>query len=398
MSYATARRAGRNPQVHPQPLRRYAVLLRVPILVALILLLLAATTASAAPDIRGKRAQAQAVLDQVRELDAEVGAAAERWNGANLKLQSLEAELSATRVSLRRARAGFQLAQRRAGDRLVELYVSGTPDSALEVILGARSLNEVTDLLDARERVADQDARLIDEIGSFRDQVQQRERRLIQARSEQAQTVKRLAAERSAIEARLVERQRLLASVQEEVQKLEAEERARQAALRRRAMASLRQQQQQSSEPPPADGVAPAAPAAGEPPADDGGVEPPPPSGGRGTQVVAIAMRYLGVPYRWGGASPSTGFDCSGFTMYVYAKIGVSLPHYAASQYGMGVAVSRSQLQPGDLVFFRGLGHMGMYVGGGNFIHAPHTGDVVKISSLSDSYYTRNWVGARRIL
>jgi cell wall-associated NlpC family hydrolase len=372
-------------------------LLRVPILVALILLLLAATTASAAPDIQGKRAEAQAVLDQVRELDAEVGAAAERWNGANLKLQSLEAELNATRVSLRRARAGFQVAQRRAGDRLVDLYVSGTPDSALEVILGARSLNEVTDLLDARERVADQDARLIDEIGSYRDQVQQRERRLIQARSEQAQTVKRLAAERSAIEARLVERQRLLASVQEEVQELEAEERARQAALRRRAMASLRQQEQQSSEPPPADGPAPA-PAAGEPPADDGGVEPPPPSGGRGTQVVAIAMRYLGVPYRWGGASPSTGFDCSGFTMYVYAKIGVSLPHYAASQYGMGVAVSRSQLQPGDLVFFRGLGHMGMYVGGGNFIHAPHTGDVVKISSLSDSYYTRNWVGARRIL
>ncbi len=84
--------------------------------------------------------------------------------------------------------------------------------------------------------------------------------------------------------------------------------------------------------------------------------------------------------------------------MYVYAQLGVSLPHYAAAQYDMGVAVGRDQLQPGDLVFFRGLGHMGMYVGGGNFIHAPHTGDVVKISSLSDSYYTANWVGARRVV
>lgn len=398
MSYAKARFAGRKPQVRPQSLRRHAAVLRIPILVALILLVLAATTASAAPDIQGKRAEAQAVLDQVRELDAEVGAAAERWNGANLKLQSLEAELSSTRASLQRARAGYRVAQRRAGDRLVELYVSGSPDSALEVILGARSLNEVTDLLDARERVAAQDARLIEEIGSYREQVQQRERRLVRARSQQAVTVKRLASERAAIEARLVERQRLLAGIQDEVRRLEAQERARQAALQRRALTSLRRQQQQADEPPPADATTPSTAAGDTAPADDGGVEPPPPSGGRGTQAVAIAMRYLGVPYKWGGASPSTGFDCSGFTMYVYAKVGVSLPHYAASQYGMGVAVSRSQLQPGDLVFFRGLGHMGMYVGGGNFIHAPHTGDVVKISSLSDSYYTRNWVGARRIL
>jgi len=126
--------------------------------------------------------------------------------------------------------------------------------------------------------------------------------------------------------------------------------------------------------------------------------EPPPPDAGRGAQVVAIAMQYLGVPYRWGGASPETGFDCSGLTMYVYAQIGVSLPHYAAAQYRLGSPVSKGQLAPGDLVFFRALGHMGMYIGGDNFIHAPRTGDVVKISSLSEPYYVSTWVGARRIL
>jgi len=111
--------------------------------------------------------------------------------------------------------------------------------------------------------------------------------------------------------------------------------------------------------------------------------------------VVSIAMQYLGVPYVWGGASPS-GFDCSGFTMYVYAQIGVSLPHYTGAQYAMGVAVPRDQLQPGDLVFFDGLGHEGMYIGNNQFIHAPHTGDVVKISSIT-GWYASTYVGARRV-
>ena len=109
-------------------------------------------------------------------------------------------------------------------------------------------------------------------------------------------------------------------------------------------------------------------------------------------------MQYLGIPYVWGGASPVSGFDCSGFIMYVYAQVGVSLPHHAASQYNYGVPVSSDDLQPGDLVFFNGLGHAGIYIGGGQFIHAPHTGDVVKISSLSDSWYAATYVGARRIL
>ena len=125
-----------------------------------------------------------------------------------------------------------------------------------------------------------------------------------------------------------------------------------------------------------------------------------PTNGPIGARAVAIAERYLGVPYRWGGADPLTGFDCSGFTMYVYNQLGIDLTHYTGAQWYEGARVPPSELQPGDLVFFepspRGPQHEGIYIGDGQFIHAPHTGDVVKISSLDDPSYWFGYVGAVR--
>ena len=125
-----------------------------------------------------------------------------------------------------------------------------------------------------------------------------------------------------------------------------------------------------------------------------------PTDGSIGSQAVRIAMQYLGIPYRWGGADPITGFDCSGLTMYVYAQLGIELTHYTGSQFYEGTRVPPWALRPGDLVFFhpssRGPQHEGMYIGGGRFIQAPHTGDVVKISSLSDLGYAFGFVGAVR--
>jgi cell wall-associated NlpC family hydrolase len=119
-------------------------------------------------------------------------------------------------------------------------------------------------------------------------------------------------------------------------------------------------------------------------------LKPPP----VGVLAVAYAKRFLGVPYQWGGSSPG-GFDCSGLVRYVYRRFGVDLPHSSYADFNLGRRVGRWALKPGDLVFFSGLGHVGMYVGHGRFIHAPHTGTRVQISSLAA--YGGSYVGARRL-
>jgi cell wall-associated NlpC family hydrolase len=114
-------------------------------------------------------------------------------------------------------------------------------------------------------------------------------------------------------------------------------------------------------------------------------------------RVVTFARHFLGIRYSYGGTSPSSGFDCSGFTRYVYAHFGITLPHYSGAQFDRGRRVSRAGLRPGDLLFFDGLGHVGMYIGSGRFIHAPHSGTTVSIDTLS-GWYSGQYDGARRLL
>jgi cell wall-associated NlpC family hydrolase len=112
-------------------------------------------------------------------------------------------------------------------------------------------------------------------------------------------------------------------------------------------------------------------------------------------RLVAYARRFLGVRYVYGGTSPHTGFDCSGFTRFVYAHFGIALPHYSGGQFLLGRRIARGQLRAGDLVFFDGLGHVGLYLGGGRFIHAPHTGARVSIDTLA---HHGGYDGARRLI
>ena len=119
-----------------------------------------------------------------------------------------------------------------------------------------------------------------------------------------------------------------------------------------------------------------------------------------GSQIVKEAKKYLGVPYKYGGASPD-GFDCSGFVYYVYRSLGIKISRTQPEMYEQGRSVSKSELKPGDLVFFQntykaGISHVGIYVGDGKFIHSPHSGEVVSYSNLNSDYYTSHYYGAAR--
>jgi len=388
----------------------------------LVAALLAGDLSAASPKdrLRAKQAQAEAVLAQVNKLNQSFEASVEAWNGARYQLEVTKRELVVDRRRLRAAQRHRRIAIAHVAARLRALYESNDDDNTtLGIVLGSSSVTDMLDRLDAVRAVASADKKLTDQATAARNRYAQAARTAAATVQRRTVAFQQRDRERQRIGSLLDERKRLLAGVQSEVAKLQAEEAAAEAAqqakLRAEARARLAAEARalKAQQAAAAAAAAAAAKAAATPAAPTTTAAAPPPTvtsvttttvlppvptvpaGPGHPEAATIALRYLGIPYLWGGASPATGFDCSGLVMYVYAQLGISLPHYAAAQYQLGTPVDRSQLQPGDLVFFDALDHVGIYIGNGQFVHAPETGDVVKITALSD--FGDAYVGARRL-
>jgi cell wall-associated NlpC family hydrolase len=358
------------------------------VLVGILAALFAAVPAIADPSqVQNKQAQAASVLAQIQQLDSRMGRAVESYNLANVRLAKIRTDLRENAYELKLAKGNLQIGQQRIARRVLELYTSGGGAGTIDVVLGSASLDDLINRLETVNSVSSLDTKVVHEVHRFREATKTHAQLLAQARVAQERVVAERAAQKQAVTSQLAERQRLLSSIKGEIARIQAAEQAQQARLARSArarIASLRIAQQASTDPNSPVGVS----------ADAGASPPVPPSQYSG--VAGVAMQYLGVPYVWGGGSPG-GFDCSGLVSYAFAQLGVSVPHSTYAIYAMGTPVSKDQLEAGDLVFFDGLGHMGIYIGGGQFVHAPHSGDVVKISSLGEGWYASTYVGARRL-
>jgi cell wall-associated NlpC family hydrolase len=345
-------------------------------LIILLSLGLSASIAHATP-ISEKRAQYRQAVEQIHALDTKLELAVERYNEATAKLQIVKAQVTDNKRRLTVARIQLSWARQRLRERVIALYKQ-RPTDVVDVFLGSKSFDDLLTQIAYMQKLGAQDAQIVDSVERLKARIVKERAALLAARKEAARLVEQRKSERASVASALQARQELASSLKSEISRMEAAARARARAAARRAAAAAAAAQQAAQQ------AAQAAQSA--PRTDIPSVPVSVPAGPGHSDAVAIAQRYLGVPYVWGGASPS-GFDCSGLTMYVYAQLGISLPHAASMQYGYGTHVSRDQLMPGDLVFFGiPIHHVGIYAGGGVMIDAPYTGAVVRYDSLHSDF------------
>jgi cell wall-associated NlpC family hydrolase len=324
---------------------------------ALLIMLSASVASAALSSASPSQRDVQAAKAKLDALNQRLGILVEQYDQEQVKLQDIQSHLAATRAEAAKAQAAALRAVADLNTRAARAYQG--VGSELEMLLGASSFAEFSDRLEFIGSLAQADSDLATRAATAQQQAKWTAAKLSDA---------------------LAQQRDLLASVQQkesEIRKGIGEAKALYADLNRQYHDALAAQQAAASmysiTPPP------------------GG--PPPAPNANAQAAVDAAYSVIGVPYQFAGSSPSTGFDCSGLTMWAWAHAGVSLPHSSEMQYAVLPHVAQSDLQPGDLVFFYSpIHHVGIYVGGGRMIDAPYTGTVVQMRSVEWSVY----VGAAR--
>jgi cell wall-associated NlpC family hydrolase len=329
-----------------------------------------AATATPAPAdtlLQQKQAQYAHVRAQVHRLDMQTERLTEQYDKVRWHLQVLHRRIRSTTARLLAEQAVLRRQQANLAQLLIQQYKVGDPRT-IEIVLDSTSFSQVSNGMALTQQVDSAVGDTVDAIRSARDAISHARRLLVLDRRASRAAEKRLVVQRRVIRRQLQHRRALEAEIGQQVAVIAAADRIGQADLALAAHKWLE-----------ADLHADVA--------DPGQVVR--------DQVALDALAQIGVPYVWGGASP-TGFDCSGLVMWLYAQHNVTLPHFAAAQFHAGPVwvTDQSQLRPGDLVFFHDLGHVGMYIGNGYVVHAPHTGSYVQIEPLATGWFQATYVGA----
>jgi cell wall-associated NlpC family hydrolase len=332
------------------------------LILAACLLSLVCAAASPASPISTKKARLKAVQTKLDSVYTQVETAVEKYNQATSQLDTVELKIEQNQRLLDTAARNLQLANKQLKARAANIYKSRDV-GIIDVLFQADSFDELITQLDMMNRIGNSDVDTVKAIAAYRRDIKDRRLELEVDKDAAAALVADRAAQKSQIiglESRL---EKMTHGLKSEIKR-----------LREKAALAAKLAAQRSW----------------------GGIVPPPvdPNSPGHPEIVSIAQRYFGVPYVWGGASPS-GFDCSGLTMYCYAQIGIQMSHGATDQQRQSTPVGLSDLRPGDLVFFGNASyshHVAIYAGGGSVIEAPHTGDVVRYGSLGGR---DAWIGGR---
>lgn len=348
-------------------------------------MVLAMIAPASASTLSEKRAQAAAVQAQIDTLNNKAEIAAENYNTARARHDRLTVQVRQTERRIIALQSKIRTLQSALGNRADAMYREG-PLGFVEVLLSTKSFDDFNTTFAMITQISEQDAKNVSELKTAKAEAVTARTTLAAAQADATRQLAAMASNKAAVELQLSARSQVLAHLNAGIKTLIAQQQAADAAAARaryRALIARRNASSSGSSgsDSSSNGSSSSSSSGSSSGSSDSGGSPP--TSSRGAAAVYWAEKALGRPYQWAAAGPGS-FDCSGLVMWAYAHVGVSLPHSSGMQINRGSRVSRSNLQPGDLVFFGSpIHHVGMYVGGGDFIEAPHTGAVVRITSLS---------------
>jgi cell wall-associated NlpC family hydrolase len=339
------------------------------VILGTLLLSFAFASSALASPVSSKKAQLREVQARLQTVYHQVDMAVEKYNQASSQLDTVTTQIKENERLLKVAEYNLGVANEQLSARAEDMY-RARDVGVVDVLFAANSFDDLVTQLNLMERLGNSDVDTVKSIASYQQDIKDRRVKLAADKQAAAKLVAAAASHKAEVEGLQGKLENMTAGLKSEINRLQAQQAA---AAKAAADAAAAQNGGGSS-------------------TGGGGGTVVDPGGTGNSGVVGIAQRYLGVPYVYGGASPS-GFDCSGLTMYCYAQVGVGLSHGATDQQHASTPVPLSALQPGDLVFFGSASysyHVGIYVGGGSMIHAPHTGAVVSYGSIGGA-----WIGGR---